>query len=94
MRELTYGVCIKCIDTCKGFLSDCLLIISEEKTTEFFSLEKVFAMVFGLGHGKHILMGVALVNATRVEFESQSGLGWRDHCIQMLQLSLLLVTLL
>ena len=61
MRELTHSVSVQLVDTCECFLTDRLLIVSKQESSELLSLEEVFAMVPGFRHGEHVLVYVGVV---------------------------------
>ena len=50
MRKLTHSMRVKLVYTDKCFFANCLLVVSEKESPELFPLEKVFSVVFRLGH--------------------------------------------
>lgn len=70
--ELADCVSIQLIDACKSFLTDSLLVVGQEQSSELFSLEKILTVVLRLRHSKHILMCIGLVLTRDVELKPYS----------------------
>lgn len=69
VRKLTDGVRIELINTSECFFAYCLLVVSKQQSSEFFSLEEVLSMVLGLWHCEQILVNAAWVIRWCIKFQ-------------------------
>ena len=84
IRELANRAGIELIDAGEGLLTDGLLVVGEEQTSELGALEEVLAVVVGFGHGEHILVHIRVILPVVVEFEAQAR--WGRHAEGLLSI--------
>ena len=70
---------IELVDTRESLLANSFLIVSKEKTSEFSTLEEVFAMVIRLGHGENILVHIRFILFIVIEFKTEARSGWHTY---------------
>ena len=70
---------IELVDTRESLLANSFLIVSKEKTSEFSTLEEVFAMVIRLGHGENILVHIRFILFVVIEFKTEARSGWHTY---------------
>ena len=87
--ELANRVLIQLLHTVEGLLAYSLLIISQKKTSEIWSLEKVFALVLRFRHAKDVLVCRVHVFWTLLEFAPNFSRGYATLRSCSLRFSLL-----
>ena len=55
------------------------MVVGEEQSSEFLSLEEVFAMVIRLGHGENILVHIRFILFVVIEFKTEARSGWHTY---------------